>query len=232
MKDLGEASCILGIQIYRDRSKRILGLSQSRYIDSVLKRFSMEDSKRGHVPARHGINLSKAMSPKTDEERAYMSKISYASAIGSIMYDILCTRPDVAYALSAVSRYQSNPGEQHWIVVKNILKYLRRTKDLFLIFGKSDLQLEAFTDSSFQSDVDDSKSVSGYVFTINGGAVGWKSSKQDTEAKEVVWMKKFLNDLEIVPTISHPVPTYCDNNGAIALAKEPRSHQKSRHILR
>ncbi|MFW5439002.1 hypothetical protein, partial [Paenibacillus apiarius] len=82
----------------------------------------MEDSKCGNVPACHGINLSKTMSPKTDEERSRMTRVPYASVIGSIMYAMLCTRPDVAYALGVVSRHQSNPGEKHWIAVKNILK--------------------------------------------------------------------------------------------------------------
>ena len=106
MKDLGEASYILGIKIYRDRSRRMLGLSQSRYIDQVLKRFSMEGSKRGYLPIGHGIHLSKKMSPKTPEERNRMNSIPYASAVGSIMYAILCTKPDVAYVLGIVSRFQ------------------------------------------------------------------------------------------------------------------------------
>ena len=113
MKDLGEASYILGIKIYRDRSKRMLDLSQSRYIDLVLKRFNMEGSKRGYLPMGHGIQLSKKMSPKIPEERNRMSSIPYASAVGSIMYDMLCTRPDVAYALDIASRFQANPGEDH-----------------------------------------------------------------------------------------------------------------------
>lgn len=131
MKDLGEAFYILGIKIYRDRSKRLLGLSQPTYIDKVLKKFSMEQSKRGLLLMSHGVNLSKSMSPKTQDEREHMNKIPYASAIGSIMYVMLCTRPDISYALSITSRYQSDPGDAHWVAVKNILKYLRRTKDVF-----------------------------------------------------------------------------------------------------
>ncbi|XP_052189939.1 secreted RxLR effector protein 161-like [Diospyros lotus] len=176
-----------------------------------------------------------------------MASIPYASAIGSIMYAMLCTRPDVAHALSVTSRYQSNPSEEHWIAVKGVLKYLRRTKDTFMVYGGGELKLECFTDSSFQSDVDDSKSVSGYVFTLNGGAVCWKSSKQETTAdstteaeyiaasdaaKEAVWMRNFISALGVDPTIVDPVLVYCDNNGAIAQAKEPRSHQRSKHILR
>ena len=134
MKDLGEAAYILGIKIYRDESQWLLGLSQSGYIDKVLKRFSMQDSKRGFLPMPHGIKLSKSQCPTTKDERECMDKIPYASAIGSIMYAMICNRPDVSYALSMTSRFQSDPGECHWIVAKNILKYLRRTKDIFSIY--------------------------------------------------------------------------------------------------
>ncbi|KAL4301844.1 hypothetical protein GQ457_10G007880 [Hibiscus cannabinus] len=248
MKDLGEASYILGVKIYRDRSRRLLGLSLSTYIDKVLKRFSMEESKRGFLLMRHDISLSKEMCPSTPQERERMSQIPYASAIGSIMYAMICTRPDLSYALSMTSRYQANPGEGHWTAVKNILKYLRRTKDVFLVYGsEEELRIKGYTDASFQTDKDDSRSQSGFVFCPNGGAVSWKSSKQDTvadstteaeyiaaseAAKEAVWIKKFITGLGVIPSIVDAVDLYCDNNGAIAQAKEPRSHQRSKHILR
>ncbi|KAK2382607.1 hypothetical protein QL285_070129 [Trifolium repens] len=201
----------------------------------------MHESKKGFIPMQHGLFLSKTQSPSTKEERNHMNKIPYASAIGSIMYAMLCTRPDVSYALSATSRYQSDPGDSHWIAVKNILKYLRRTKDSFLIFGgQEELAVIGYTNASFQTDKDDFKSQSGYVFYLNGGAVSWKSSKQETvadstteaeyiaasdAAKEAVWIKEFITELGIVPSIVDPIDLYCDNNRAIAQAKEPRSHQ-------
>ena len=246
-KDLGEATYVLGIHICRDRSRRLLGLSQSMYIDTIVKRFGMENSKRGFIPIRHGVRISKEHLPKTPEDRAFMEKIPYASAIGSIMYAMLCTRPDVAFALSVTSRFQAYPGESHWEAVKCILKYLRRTTDLFLVYGGEELKLQGYTDSSFQSNPDDSRSTSRFLFTLNGGAVSWNSSKQPTTsdstteaeyiatsdaAKEAVWLKKFITDLGVIPTISNPIPLLCDNNGSIAQAKEPRSHQKSKHILR
>ena len=113
MKDLGEATYILGIKIYRDRSKRLLGLSQSTYIDKMLKRFSMEQSKRGYIPMVSGITFLKSLCPQTQDERTHMNMIPYASAIGLIMYAMLCTRPDVSYALSVTSIYQSDPGMGH-----------------------------------------------------------------------------------------------------------------------
>ena len=154
MKDLGEAAYILGIKIYRDRSQRLLGLSQSGYIDKVLKRFTMQDSKRGFLPMSHGIKLSKSQCPTTKDEKEHMDKIPYATTIGSIVYAMLCTRLDVSCTLSMISRFQSDLGECHWIEIKNILKYLRRTKDIFLIYAgqEGELVISGYTDASFQSD--------------------------------------------------------------------------------
>ena len=101
-----------------------------------------------------------------------MKVIPYASAIGSIMYAMMCTRPDVCLAISWEGRYQSNPGVDHWTVVKNILKYLKRTKDMFLVYGgDEELVVKGYVDASFDTDLNDSKSQSGYVYILNGGAV-------------------------------------------------------------
>ncbi|KAK8560232.1 hypothetical protein V6N12_013032 [Hibiscus sabdariffa] len=114
------------------------------------------------------------------------------------------------------SRYQANPGEGHWTAVKNILKYLRRTKDVYLVYGgEEELRIKGYTDASFQTDKDDSRSQSA-----------------SEAAKEAVWIKKFITGLGVIPSISDAVDLYCDNNGAIAQAKEPRSHHRSKHILR
>ncbi|KAJ9550227.1 hypothetical protein OSB04_014272 [Centaurea solstitialis] len=197
MKDLGEAAYILGIKIYRNRSKRLIGLSQSTYIDKILKRFRMDESKKGFIPMQHGIVLSKTQCPVSSEDQDKMKSVPYASAIGSIMYAMLCTRPMLL--------------------------------------------------THFQTDRDDFRSQSGYVFTLNGGAISWKSSKQDTiadstteaeyiaacdAAKEAVWLRNFLLDLRVVASISRPIDIFCDNSGAVAQAKEPREHHKSRHVLR
>jgi len=103
MKDMGEAAYILGIRIYRDRPKRLIGLSQSTYIDKVIRRFSMVDCKKGFLPMSHGISLSTSQCPTTHDQKERMSKIPYASAIGSVMYVMICTRPDISHALSMTS---------------------------------------------------------------------------------------------------------------------------------
>jgi transposase InsO family protein len=248
MKDLGEATYILGIRIYRDRSKRLIALSQSTYVDKVLKRFNMHESKKGSMPFLHGTQLSKAQCPTTSKDVEYMNTVPYASAIGSIMYAMTCTRPDVSFALSMSSRYQGNPGVAHWTAVKNVLKYMRNTKDQLLVYGgDTELKVSGYVDASFQTDKDDRTSQTGWVFLINGGAVSWNSSKQDTvadstceseyiaaseAAKEAIWMKYFLEDLGVVPSIQERIEIFCDNEGAVALTKEPKDHGKSRHIDR
>ena len=111
-----------------------------------------------------------------------MKDVPYASAIGSIMYAMLCTRPDVCLAISLAGRYQSNPGVDHWTAVKNILKYLKRTKDMFLVYGgDKELVINGYVDARFETDPD-SKSQTRYEFLLNGGAVSWCSSKQSVVA--------------------------------------------------
>ncbi|KAL0295838.1 UNVERIFIED_CONTAM: Retrovirus-related Pol polyprotein from transposon TNT 1-94 [Sesamum angustifolium] len=154
---------------------------------------------------RHGVKLFKNHSPKTDEELKRMLDVPYASAVGIIQYVVQCTRPDVAYALSVTSRYQACAEEAHWTAIKTILKYLRRTKNMFLVYDGGELILEGYSDASLQSD--DDKSQSGFVLKLNGGVVAWNSSKQDATAdstteteyiaasevaKEAVWTKNYI----------------------------------------
>ncbi|GJY84308.1 hypothetical protein Tco_0497684 [Tanacetum coccineum] len=152
-----------------------------------------------------------------------MKNVLYASAVGSIMYAVRCTRPDVAFAQNITSHFQQNSVEPYWIVVKSILKYLRNTKDMFLVYG-------------------------GYVFILNGGAVDWKRSKQSTTtamsaakaeyiaalkaAMEAVWIRKFISGLGIVPTINEPIKMFCDNSAALLIANEPRVQRGARQYHR
>ncbi|GKB38525.1 retrotransposon protein, putative, ty1-copia subclass [Tanacetum coccineum] len=162
MKDLGEAAFILGIKIYRDRSKRLIGLGQNAYMDKILKRYRMDNSKHGHIPMQERLDLNKTQGASTPEEVKRMQNVPYASAVGSIMYVVRCTRPDVAFAQNITSRFQQNPGESHWTAVKNILKYLRNTKDMFLVYGgnpEAELQVDCYCNAGFETDIDDMKSL-------------------------------------------------------------------------
>ncbi|GJR84638.1 retrotransposon protein, putative, ty1-copia subclass [Tanacetum coccineum] len=226
MKDLGETAYILGIKIYRDKSKRLIGLCQSAYIEKILKRFYMENSKRGTIPMQEKLKLSKSQGASTPAEKQRMQNIPYASAIGSIMYVVRCTRPDVAFTQNMTSRFQQNPGEEHWTAIKNIFKYLRNTKDMFLVYGgnmERELRVSCYTDAGYLMDADNLKSQTGYVFVLNGGAVDLKSTKQcifatlstDVEyitafdaSKEALWIRKFIYGLGIVLTTEEPISMY------------------------
>nr|GEV81684.1 hypothetical protein [Tanacetum cinerariifolium] len=173
------------------------------------------------IPMQEKLKLSKSQGASTPVELKRMQHVPYASAVGSIMYAVRCTRPDVEFAQSVTSRFQQNLGDLHWTTVKNILKYLKNTKDTYL-FTKT-----------------------GYVFVLNGGAVDWKSAKQSIFAtssakaeyiaafdasKEAVWVKKFISGLGVVPTIKEPISMYCDHTGAIAIANESRITKSARHL--
>ena len=198
-------------------------MSQAVYIDKILARFSMENFKTGLLPFRHGITFSKDQSPKTSKEIERMRRVPYAEAVGSLMYVMLCTRPDICFAVGMVSRYQSNPGPEHWTAVKHIMKYLKRTKNYMLVYSGDELILVGYTNSDFFSDKDFRKSTSGYVFTLGSGAISWMSVKQSCitdsitkaeyvatseAAKEAIWLCKFLRNLEVVPVVTAPLKLF------------------------
>ncbi|GJU41167.1 retrotransposon protein, putative, ty1-copia subclass [Tanacetum coccineum] len=165
-QSLGEAAFILGIKIYKDRSKRLIRLSQNAYMDKILKRYKMDNSKRGHIPMQERLDLNKTQGASTPKEVKRMQNVPYASVVGSIMYAVRCTRPDVTFAQNITSRFQQNPGKLHWTAVKNILKYLRNTKDVFLVYGRNpeaELRVDCYCDAGFKTDIDDMKSLTGYV---------------------------------------------------------------------
>nr|GEZ62787.1 retrotransposon protein, putative, Ty1-copia subclass [Tanacetum cinerariifolium] len=176
-EDLGEATYIIGIKIYRDRSRWLIGLCQSAYIEKILKRYFIENSKRRSIPMQEKLKLSKSQGASTPAELKHMQNVPYASAIGSIMYVVRCTRPDVAFAQNVTSQFQQNPGDLHWTTVKNILKYLRNTKDMFLVYEgdlKREVNVSCYTDAGYPTDADDLKSQTRYVFVLIGGVVDWK----------------------------------------------------------
>ena len=135
MKDVGVASYVRRIHRIRDRKNKVIALSQASYIDKILVRFSMQNSKKGNLPSRHGVHFSKEQYPKTPQEVEDMRRVPYASAVGSLMYAMLCTRPDICFAVGVANRFLSNPKLDHWVAVKTILKYLRRTRNYMLVYS-------------------------------------------------------------------------------------------------
>ena len=150
MKDVGEASYVIGIEIFHDRSQGLLGLSQKGYIEKILERFNMNKFLGGIVPIQKRDKFSLMHYPKNDVECKEMESIQYASIVGSMMYVQTCTRPDISFVVGMLGRYQSNPGIDHWKVAKKVLKYLQGTKKYMLMYGRSNqLEVIGYSDSYF-----------------------------------------------------------------------------------
>nr|CAN67902.1 hypothetical protein VITISV_037907 [Vitis vinifera] len=236
---------ILGMEIERDRSKRVLRLSQKSYISKVLSRFEMNNVKTVSTPLGQHFRLSITQAPKTHEEKMFMERTPYASMVGSVMYTMVCSRPDLAYAVSMIRRYMSCLGKPHWQAVKWLFQYLAGTRSLGLVYGGNSqlgTQLQGFVDADYPGNIDTRKSLIGYVFTVFGGAVSWKANLQSvvalsaTEAeymamtevvKEVIWLKGIIEELAMY---KGKVVVYCDNQSAIHLAKNQSFHERSKHI--
>ncbi|KAF3620293.1 hypothetical protein FXO38_32441 [Capsicum annuum] len=178
MKDLGEASFVLGIEIRRDRSRKLLEFSQKAYIDCILKRSQMKNCKPGDVLMVKGDNLSLDLYPKNDLEKDSIKDVPYPSVVRSLMYAQVCTRPDIAFIVNALGRYQNNPGRSHWVATKKVMRYLKKTRDYILVYKNvDDLEVISYTDSDFARCLDDLRSTSGFIFMFVGGAISWKSVK-------------------------------------------------------
>ncbi|GJX66452.1 retrovirus-related pol polyprotein from transposon TNT 1-94 [Tanacetum coccineum] len=179
MKDLGPANKILGMQIHRDRVSRKIWLSQKSYVKKILQRFNMQDCKPISTPFPTDVKLSSKMSPSSEKERMEMSRVPYASAVGSLMFAMICTRPDIAHAVGVVSRYMAEPGREHWEAVKRILRYIKGTSDVALCFGDSDLIVKGYVDSDYAGDLD--------------GKAEYVAAAQ--ASKEAVWLKMLLKEI-------------------------------------
>jgi hypothetical protein len=174
MKDLTAANFILGMEIKRDHANRKIWLNQRKYVETILERFNMHGSKPIKVPIPIGVNLFADQCPKTQEEEEDMSHVPYASAVGSLMYAMVCTRPDIAYAVGVLRKYMSKLGKEHWTSVKRVFRYLCGTYSYGLCYqGRPGLDkvlyIHEFVDADWVGDLDHIRSTSGYVFNLLRG---------------------------------------------------------------
>ena len=175
-----------------------------------------------------------------------MKKIPYTSAVGSLMYDKVCTRPNIAFIVGMLGRYMRNPGVDHWKVSKRVMRYLKRTKDFMLPYRRSNsLEILGYSDSDFIGCQDRKQSTSGYVFMLAGRVISWRSAKQTLIASSTmavefiacyeasnhgIWLRNFVTGLHVVKRIERPLKIYCDNNSAVLYYNNNRSSSKSKHI--
>jgi len=244
MTDLGELSTFLGLEICRDRSARLLTLSQHQYIDRILQRHGMEDARPSLTPLDSNTRLP--ANSETDPTSSTNKEVSlelYQSAVRSLMYAMLGTRPDLAYAVGLVCQFNHSPRWEHWVAVKRIFRYLVGTKGYKLEYGTSNAT-GGYSDADWGSR-HDHKSVGGYLFLLNGGAISWASKKQSSialstteaeymgmtqAAKEIVWLRVLLDEIGAFKHIHQMSILNGDNQGAIALARNPEYHARTKHI--
>ena len=242
MKDLGQASHCLGIRITRNREDGKLWLDQQAYVEDIVKRFGMADCYPVAMPAEPSLRLDKTMSPGTKEEAEEMQKVPYKEAVGCLSFAAQVTRPDIAFAVNMVSQFAANPGKQHWEAVKRIFRYLKGTASKKLEYSKEGAdQIRGYTDADWGGDPDDRRSTTGYVFTLQGGAISWNVKKQPTVAlssceaeymalsrtiQEAMWW----NNLRAQMFKVEPVDLYCDNQSAIAIASNGSYNPRTKHV--
>jgi hypothetical protein len=239
MKDLGELHFILGLQVTRDRAKRSLSLCQTQYIDSVLARFNMQDCK----PAKYPLRAKTILKPRAaDEEKADLAL--YLAVVGSLMYAMLGTRPDIAYAVGLLGRFSSDPSIEHWMAACGVLMYLKHTRMLGIEFSDGQTELDGFSDADFAtSDPSRRRVTSGYCFRLWGGPISWQSKRQpsvslatgDAEyvalaqaAREAMWLRSLLTELGFAP--SRSIKLYGDNQASISIAHNPVGHTRAKQI--
>ena len=246
MHDLGPIACILGIEIIRDRANRKMYLSQRKHIKDVLDRFQMANARPVTTPLAKSSPLTKEDCPQSSEELEYMKSVPYLSAVGSLMYLSVGTRPDISFAVGALSRFNANPGRAHWKQVQHVFKYLAATKDLMLCYGpgSDSTSLQIFSDADYAGDVDSARSTSGHTVFIGQSLVNWSSKRQAVVAKSTteaeyiaaneagsdgVWFRNFSSELGYPP--SGATPLWLDNQSAIRVGKNPEHHSRMRHLL-
>jgi hypothetical protein len=200
----------------------------------------MLDAKPNRSPFPPGLHLLR------EGEQLDTTKYPYSSMVGSLMYLAITTRPDLAYYTGELAKYMTGPTVQHWVAAKGVLRYLAGTKSLGITYARSgNDKLIGYGDADYAGDPDTRRSTTGYVFTLNGGAVSWKSTRQPTvalstteaeymaaahAAKEALWFRKLLcSDLGLADP-SLPVTIFTDNQSALKLVKHPVASARSKHI--
>nr|GEU82816.1 retrovirus-related Pol polyprotein from transposon TNT 1-94 [Tanacetum cinerariifolium] len=218
-KELGEAKKILGMKIVRDWSRKILRVSQSRYVSKILNNFRIDNGKSVKMPLGGHFKLSLKDYPVKDCDVERMSKVPYANTIASLMYLMVYTRPNIAYAVSVVRRYLTNPSKNYWEAVKWILKYLRGTTNVGLVYGTDRgtyVDLTGFIDSYYAKDPDKCRFITEAEYMALTKAVN-----------EAIWLRGPLKELDVE---LNTVTVNCDNQGAIHLSRNHVFHERTKHI--
>jgi hypothetical protein len=236
LRDFDSSGIYLGLELEWSADGSRVKVHQQSYIQKLLKMFGMGDAAAASTPAQSNITLSKT-DLNTDTSRPYRS------LVGALLYT-LGSRPDVAAAVRKCSQYMAEGADSHWQAAKQILRYLKGTATHGVVYTKEEkFTLKAYCDSDWAQDVDDRKSVTGYVIYSQGGAIIWKSKKQPTTARssaeaeyvsladtvsELLWVLMAMKELGV--TVEGDVSVFIDNQAAQAMAANPVNHERTKHI--
>jgi hypothetical protein len=244
MDDMGELHYILGIEVTRNREQRTIALGQPKYIDDIINRFDLNNAHTVNTPMDLNIRLF------TDKNEKPVNQKEYQSIVGSLMYLMIGTRPDIAFAVSKLSQFLINPSTSHRTAAIRVLRYVKHTKQLKLTYGHAQqAHLHGYCDADYAMDVDTRRSTTGYVFKLNGGAISWQSKRQSSTAlstaeaeymalaeatKEATWLRNILKST-LSPSsylfeTDKPTVIHEDNQSAIKLTYNPIDHKRTKHI--
>lgn len=239
MKDLGTAKHCIGLRISQEKYDEI-SIDQSLYIQMILTRFGMNNCKPMWTPTDANVKLK-----KSENQQEILKNIPYQEIIGCLLYLSQGTRPDITYTVNSLSRYNNQPTNEHWMALKRVMRYLKATMSMKLVYKKNvDEIISGYCDSDWASNIEDRRSCTGYLFLFQGAAISWNSKKQQTIAlstseaeymalassiQEALWLKQLADELQ--PELKGtPITLYCDNQSAINLSKNAVYHARSKHI--
>ena len=239
MDDRGEVHYILGMTVKRDRINHITTIDQKFYLQNVLVRFGMENSKPMSTP----VDPDTKFVSLSEDEKSFDVTL-FQAVIGSLNYAAICTRPDLSTAVGMLSKFMQRPGKEHWVGIKRVLRYVQGTINYGLVFRRSDdFRLQGFSDSDWAGCAETRKSTSGLVCRLGNCTVSWRSKKQpivalsSTEAEyialcsasqEVVWLRRLLHG--VGQEQSGATVVFEDNQGAMSLSRNPKDHSRTKHI--
>ena len=236
MKDLGQLQYCLGVNF--NWSTNGVSLCQKQYLSRILEKYGMSEANTVSTQMDPNVKLV-----KDDKCSKKLDPIQYQSMVGSLLHAARATRPDITHAVGIVSKFNSEPTVAHLTAVKRIYRYLKGTLDLALHYEATGKQLLGYSDADWANDLDNRHSTTGNVFIMSGGAVSWLSQKQSTVAlstaeseyialgsatQDAIWLRQLLGDLNV--DVSSSLEILEDNQGAIAMAKNPVWHKRMKHI--
>ena len=246
LRRLGGIEFLLGVKIRRDREKHSIHLSQRQYILDMLARYGFTDCSPVSTPMNPGTSLSEDDCPSTPADFEEMRHVPYISAVGSLLYLAIATRPDIAYTVGVLARYNTRPGKTHWAAVKHLFRYLKGSLDVELTLSPDTTTSEQFvvySDADHGGDKSTGYSTGAYVVKMGTGAISWRSKLQGvvtlstTEAEyiaavhagqELKWLQNLLTELGY--SFKTPPTLYIDNLSAISVTQNPEHHGRMKHL--